>query len=417
MSDTLLKNGDNFMSRIDDARIECTNILIETTIGEYLEIARKIIGNNELQRRRVRSSKSIYSLLKEDLKRGCVIPPLVLAVTETDTIDFSIEKKSELVKYMKDNTENVIILDGLQRTHTIIAAEEEIKNENMSNEIEKYKSYKVRLEVYLGITKFGILYRMLTLNTGQTPMSTRHQIEMLYGNTVGKNVEGIELISETEGRALKSCTQFKFNDAIDGFTSYMQRNEFPIDRQELLEYIKTLHNLSGEDHSKDLFNEFIKAYSKTLIKFKEQINNKTVSVDDFNDLFEYNFKGDLYGMDSKGKTEIVNIFNSPQAICGFGAALGIMKKFDKISSIENIVERIESIPIDTENDNDWILLLLIKLDMLRTAKKIGNAQRMFFKFFFYQFLDKDSQGYLNFESAIEGGFEKYRQETYISSSD
>lgn len=38
------------------------------------------------------------------------------------------------------------------------------------------------VEIYFKINRFGNLYRMLTLNTGQTPMSLRHQIEILYGN-------------------------------------------------------------------------------------------------------------------------------------------------------------------------------------------------------------------------------------------
>ena len=79
--------------------------------------------------------------------------------------------------------ENLIILDGLQRTYTILELIEELKSEeDNQEELSKVLSNSIRIEVFLGINKIGILYRMLTLNTGQTPMSIRHQIEILYSD-------------------------------------------------------------------------------------------------------------------------------------------------------------------------------------------------------------------------------------------
>lgn len=130
-----------------------------------------MIKNNDLQRKRVKTSQTVYSLLKEDLLNGCVIPPLVLAVMSDDDRLKSMES-DELQDYIKSNKEKVLILDGLQRTHTLIAAEiDALKQKKERN----FYNYKLRLEVYVNINKFGVLYRMLTLNTGQTPMSVRHQ--------------------------------------------------------------------------------------------------------------------------------------------------------------------------------------------------------------------------------------------------
>lgn len=50
------------MSRIKDYRINSINLYVETTFGEYLSFADQIIKNNELQRKRVKTSKSVYSL-------------------------------------------------------------------------------------------------------------------------------------------------------------------------------------------------------------------------------------------------------------------------------------------------------------------------------------------------------------------
>ena len=75
------------MSKIFDQRINSWNLYVESTFGEYLKFAKKIINNNELQRKRVKTSKTIYSLLKNDLQKGCIMPPLVLALVKTDIID------------------------------------------------------------------------------------------------------------------------------------------------------------------------------------------------------------------------------------------------------------------------------------------------------------------------------------------
>lgn len=57
------------MSKIYDQRINSRNVYVESSFGEYLKFAKKIIHNNELQRKRVKTSKTIYSLLKSDLQQ------------------------------------------------------------------------------------------------------------------------------------------------------------------------------------------------------------------------------------------------------------------------------------------------------------------------------------------------------------
>lgn len=127
------------MSRIYDHRINSMNLYVETTFGEYLSFADKIIKNNELQRKRVKTSKSVYALLKDDLKKGCVMPPLVLAVTQRDVIDAEEVEADELLEYIKDNTDDVLILDGLQRTYTLIDARSEMEKED-KRKINKFLS-------------------------------------------------------------------------------------------------------------------------------------------------------------------------------------------------------------------------------------------------------------------------------------
>ena len=77
-------------------------------------------------------------------------------------------------EYISANPQNLVILDGLQRTYTLIAAKEELEKENDSKALSNFLNQKLRLEIYTGINKFGILYRMLTLNTGYRWHSVSH---------------------------------------------------------------------------------------------------------------------------------------------------------------------------------------------------------------------------------------------------
>lgn len=104
--------------RIFDNRIDSLNLLMETTIEEYNNLSKNILENNAFQRRRVKSSSSVYSLLKADLRRGCVIPPIVLALA-MEAKPKKDETDDGLIDTINKNKEKLIILDGLQRTYTI----------------------------------------------------------------------------------------------------------------------------------------------------------------------------------------------------------------------------------------------------------------------------------------------------------
>ena len=109
------------MSKIFDQRINSWNLYVESTFGEYLKFAKKIINNNELQRKRVKTSKTIYSLLKNDLQKGCIMPPLVLALVKTDIIDVENPDQEKLLQYINENSKNVLLLDILnEESHKLL---------------------------------------------------------------------------------------------------------------------------------------------------------------------------------------------------------------------------------------------------------------------------------------------------------
>ena len=384
------------MSKIFDNRINSCNLYVETTFGEYLSFAKDIIKNNELQRKRVRASKSVYSLLKNDLKRGCVMPPLVLAIAGDKDINLEAENSiiaQDIVDKIKTDCKDILILDGLQRTYTLIDAE--IKQEEPES-YQKFLNYKLRLEIYVDINKFGVLYRMLTLNTGQTPMAARHQLEMLYRDKLNTSIEGVKLITDVQGKADPEDNEFVFKNVIDGFNSYMNRNELPIDRQELLENIQMLENMSNEDVTNDIFEEFLGIYVKVFNKLCNVSNNYYLTDED-RDMYEIS--------DSPFGKSVRKVFSTSQAMTGFGAAIGRMKDNRLIKDIDEIDTMLENISCV---NNEWFLEMLVKFDKIKqSSKKIGNGQRMFIQYFFRELFNKDSDSYLNLYAAVNNGYQKY----------
>ena len=385
------------MSKIYDQRINSWNVYVESSFGEYLQFAKKIIRNNELQRKRVKTSKTIYSLLKNDLQQGCIMPPLVLALTESGVMDTQKSDEKELLKYINENSENVLILDGLQRTYTLIDADEEMKTKDAS-EYECFLNNKLRLEIYVEINKFGILYRMLTLNTGQTPMSARHQLEMLYSSMLGTEIDGVRLVTDKEGKADPDENEFIFKNAIEGFNSYMNRNELPLDRQDILDNVKVLEHMATEDISEDLFKEFLEAYIKIFTSLRKITKDHVITEED---LQEYQIGESPFGK------KVSKIFSSSQALTGFGAAVGKMKDLKIIKSLADIVGMLGKLE-ENNNGYAWMMEMLAKLDEIKSSsKKIGNAQRMFFQYFFRELFNTESDSYLKLEDAVQNGYKKY----------
>ncbi|MBL4942024.1 MAG: hypothetical protein JKY81_10215 [Colwellia sp.] len=390
------------INKLFDQRINAHNLLFEISIDEYLQISHAILNKNEFQRRRVKSSSTVYNLLRKDLEIGCIIPPLVLALSD-DSIDSSLEDPE---KILEQKTDRLIILDGLQRTYTIRDVFNEITNSGDGERLDSFKKIKIRIEIYIGINKLGILYRMLTLNTGQTAMSMRHQIEILYSDYLDVEFEGITLILEAENRANKKFGEYKFKEVIEGFTSYLDRNYLPMNRNDLLENIESLEKLSNMNQESDIFKDYLRAFHGFL-KHLVNISN------------DWQFNSDVYEQITGGTKPLSGqpfasspekIFAKSQVMTGFGSAIGKLVDFEDFSNIGDVIPLISKVKLD-KSDETYIKLISM-LDQIKTmAKKIGNDQRLFFHFIFRSLFDKKSDGYLNLDKAISEAFTDYLRKT------
>lgn len=393
------------LSRIPDRKINALNVLIEIKIKDYLSIANQILTNNELQRKKVKSSKSVYSLLRNDLKSGCTIPPIFLAVRKEAV---GAQKKLEDIEKITDKQiitlieqKKLLILDGLQRTYQIIELEQELKKGKDSETLVKFLARPLRAEVFIGINKIGILYRMLTLNTGQTPMSVRHQIEILYQDYLGEHkIDGIEIIREVEGGKTIKLGKYKFSEVVDGFQSYLEKDELAIDRGSLLEDVKTLEKLSKVGQKKELFQSFVLSYHNFLAKIITLGKKWELEEDDpFFDLVPQPFALD-----------VETLFLRSQVITGFGAAIGSLEDAEKLKDIDYLITLIAKIKLG-DTSEDTFEQLLTNLETIRkTSKKIGNSQRRYFYFFFKALFNDDGDSYLNIKKAIDKAFQNYKVE-------
>lgn len=384
-------------SILQDERIDAHNVLFEMSIAEYEILTKDIVGKNEFQRKRVRSSKTVYALLREDLLKNCVIPPVVLALTSD--VDFDPNNEEMLFAHLNENKEKLVILDGLQRTHTILGLLSDLRSGDQAEHLAKFIDSRVRVEIYVGLNRLGILYRMLTLNTGQTPMSLRQQIEILYLDYADVPLldSDVSLIRESDSTIAIGPNQYNFKDVIEGFKAYLDRDPLPIDKADLLENINSLEKLSKEDQNSKLFEKFVLSLHKMQLKFLELTNSIEISSDYARE------KGVPFGKNS------IQIFKKPQAISGFGAAIGKLLDFDVIGEMDDIVGVVEDMEIEEpqqflEDVNDSLLWLK------ENSTKIGNAQRSYFTFFYRDLLNSDSDAYQDPLAACKSALRKYQSQ-------
>ncbi|CAA2107116.1 hypothetical protein [Variovorax paradoxus] len=375
-------------SILEDRKVAAQSVLIEISIRDYLKLAKQIYKNNEFQRKRVRNSKSVYSLLKRDILHGCVIPPIVLAYTrDKGTLERDLEQA------INNDGTHFVLLDGLQRSYTLMDIEAETtEGSNVQNE---FLDRMIRCEIYEGINRIGILYRMLTLNTGQTSMSVRHQIEIMYQDFLHTSPDGITLVREVdEGRA-RQPNSYNFREIIEGFNSYLDRNESQLDRGDVLENIASLENLAKENDGRDIFRIFLSAWHAFILKIGTLGLEYPESDEDSSDELEDSIR-QLWGATG------VQIFKKAQAVSGFGAAIGLLRDDDPEVALDNL--ELELIVIGAEPDEFMVNFNQIIEAINSKAKRIGNAQRLFFRQFFRMLFWKQSGCYLNLSKALEEGY-------------
>lgn len=155
---------------------------------------------------------TFYKRLELDILNGCIMPPITIAFVDPSDIERNIK---EWEFYITNNIENGFILDGIQRLNTL-------------NRIKDNDKLEIKRPLFLNLlickSKDNLLYRMVTLNNGQKPMSVRHQIEILATNIYDFENLPLKIVSEKEARNKSYKEALKTADIISGYLAFLSNS-------------------------------------------------------------------------------------------------------------------------------------------------------------------------------------------------
>lgn len=170
---------------------------------------------DKFQEQRKIQSRSFYERLRKDIISGCIMPPLTIAFI-SDEKEIVLDK-SKVEQFINKNIASGFILDGIQRLNTLNAASED--------ESFDFKR-PIPLNIVIASNYDFLIYRMITLNNGQKPMTARHQVEMLTSGLIDySELKNITVASEkdTQDKKYPKLT-FKQGDIAEAYMAYLSEN-------------------------------------------------------------------------------------------------------------------------------------------------------------------------------------------------
>ncbi|WP_232284718.1 hypothetical protein [Rhodococcus sp. R1101] len=162
-----------------DKRTRCWSFMTTMKVHDYLELSRNAhAAQGGLSGQRgvmaTTTAKRIRERMVEDLKKGATLPPVVIgAVLDPDRFrNLPVQEEDDRpLSFLPDDTSNLSIIDGMQRT----AALQEAADEEPA-----VGDGQIRVEFWLTNNVRAMVYRMLILNTGQVPWTISRQLSVVY---------------------------------------------------------------------------------------------------------------------------------------------------------------------------------------------------------------------------------------------
>lgn len=392
----------NYLSKIQDTRVDCWSALVEFDVRDYLALAEKAYENrggirHQRDALKTTSAKRIRSRLVEDLKRGAVIPPLVVGIVADDDDWGTIEgiSDSEQVKQLlRKYHEDLSIIDGMQRT---TALKEALALDD------KVGGHLLRVEAWIAKGTESLIYRMLVLNTGQVPWNLKQQLEVVYAplvKTISSKVKFRRLLVGSDRRWQGG--EFKTDSLIESYIAFgLRRTE--VDTQESL-----ADEFSRLDIADALTN---KKYDHYFYRVIQMLVNFDIALSRFNEVADVSIAEPSDSSDSmevgvKARKLVRgrNIFDTQAARVGFVVACAVnilgrvgMDKDDSYSE-----ERCSSLEKSCGALVDKLgrgavrdLESFISLDVLaekmskRPSSAVGRWERLFFEGAFKVLIEED----------------------------
>lgn len=168
------------MDWLYDDRIDCWSVMTMLSVRDYLELvqnahaARGMLGGQR-DVLKTTTAKRIRDRMVNDIRAAAILPPVVLGVILGDDASFEalpVENSTSPNEFLPENqTGNLSIIDGMQRTAALFEA---------SREDKAVLDMYIRVEFWLSRTVRSLVYRMLVLNTGQVPWTLARQLSVVY---------------------------------------------------------------------------------------------------------------------------------------------------------------------------------------------------------------------------------------------
>ncbi|MBU2829300.1 hypothetical protein [Acidithiobacillus ferriphilus] len=211
----------NFYTLDTDTVIEGYVVMASTTYEFALNHFVPLIGRLDIQRDALNTK--FYSRLEDDIVRGCVMPPITIAMIHSFP---DRQQALDVVQdYISENIESAFVLDGIQRLNTLHRA-------SFRDGFDANRA--IHVNFIIASSRDRLLYRMITLNNGQKPMSARHQIDILADAFFDFDAIDLKLVAEKGKGRVRAPESFKKADFVKGYIAYLS-GSVNIDNQKIIE--------------------------------------------------------------------------------------------------------------------------------------------------------------------------------------
>lgn len=363
----------NNINVLRDLRVNGYSISTVVTMAEYLEWFVEYGIPNKLEDQRpvlkTRSANMIRKRLVDDIQKGAVIPPIVLGFTN-DEINVGLNLDN-IESILNEHISRATVIDGMQRSEALRQACEE--NAEIGNN-------QLRLEIWITPNAISLIYRMLVLNTGQTPWDVKRQMEVVYKPLVEEcehEVEGIVINRKNDNARRRNGGEYTANSIVELFLAFSSKKEIINTADKLADDFTRLDvtkMTSSPERSNifykcmDMLYNFDKAVSKYGGGNEEKIEGDKICLG--RDLF------------TQMPAKIGFIVALAQSILGrAGTDRTIEKQDENLNKVSNdfyaLCDKINGMD---NNELGEFLAFGILNDVLKglSNKKIGDEQRRFF---------------------------------------
>jgi hypothetical protein len=254
------RGGQHQMDWLQDHRTDCFSALLKMTTGKYLDLVKEaheqrggISGQRDVLK--TTTAKRIRERMISDIRKGAVLPPVVIGVVLDKNKDESLGSANPMDAETflgRISRKELSIIDGMQRTASLMEAAA-IDSDVLAREM--------RVEFWVAHSVRSLVYRMLVLNTGQVPWTLARQLSVVYApllKEIKKNVANLDRMftPDKPGRRVAGG-QFSSDSLVELYLAFSLRKTNVDTRESLSEEFSRLDfvdNLSDDAFQSNFYS-------------------------------------------------------------------------------------------------------------------------------------------------------------------